>query len=90
MLARKAGAERTGLNWGRLPAGEDGAPPHSHSADEEIFVVLEGEGTLELRPSPQRVRAGGATRSEPIRAGHVISRPAWTGSRTGSARARPA
>ena len=58
LLARTAGAERTGLNWGRLPAGEEGAPPHSHSADEEIFVVLDGEGTLELHPSPQRVRAG--------------------------------
>ena len=25
-------------------------PPHCHSAEEEIFVVLEGEGTLELWP----------------------------------------
>ena len=79
LLARTAGAERTGLNWGRLPAGEEGAPPHSHSADEEIFVVLDGEGTLELHPSPQRVRAGVAYEEQPIRAGHVISRPAGTG-----------
>ena len=79
LLARTAGAERTGLNWGRLPAGEEGAPPHSHSADEEVFVVLEGEGTLELHPSPQRVRAGVAYEEEPIREGSVISRPAGTG-----------
>jgi uncharacterized cupin superfamily protein len=78
-LARQAGSERTGLNWGRLPAGEEGAPPHSHSADEEIFVVLDGEGVLELHPSPHRVRDGSVYEEQPIRAGHVISRPAGTG-----------
>ena len=79
LLARKAGAERTGLNWGHLSAGAEGAPPHSHSADEEIFVVLDGEGVLELHPSPQRVRAGVAYQEHPLRAGNVISRPAGTG-----------
>jgi len=79
LLARKAGAERTGLNWGYLAPGNEGAPPHSHSADEEIFVVLDGEGVLELHPSPQRVREGGVYEEHPIRAGNVISRPAGTG-----------
>ena len=79
LLARKAGAERTGLNWGHLNAGAEGAPPHSHSADEEIFVVLDGEGVLELHPSPQRVRHGGVYEEHPVRAGNVISRPAGTG-----------
>ena len=79
LLGRQAGAVRTGLNWGRLPAGEEGAPPHSHSADEEIFVVLEGEGLLELHPSPQRARGGSVYEEHPIRAGSVISRPAGTG-----------
>ncbi len=68
-LARQAGAVRTGLNWGRLQAGAEGAPPHSHSADEEIFVVLEGEGVLELQPSPQRVRSGGVYEEHAIRGG---------------------
>ena len=53
VLARKAGAVRAGLNWGRLEAGHAGAPPHSHSADEELFVILEGSGTIELWPSPE-------------------------------------
>ncbi|MGH3071034.1 MAG: cupin domain-containing protein [Gaiellaceae bacterium] len=79
LLARNAGADLTGLNWGHLNAGEEGAPPHVHSADEEIFVVLEGEGTLELWPTPQRVRAGAQYEEVPIRAGHVISRPASSG-----------
>jgi uncharacterized cupin superfamily protein len=76
-LAGTAGAVRTGLNRASLPAGEMGAPPHCHSADEELFVVLEGDGTLILLPSPQRAKAG--AEELPVRAGHVISRPAGTG-----------
>ena len=56
VLARKAGAVRAGLNWGHLQPGRSGAPPHCHSADEEIFVILEGGGTLELWPSPVRAK----------------------------------
>ena len=41
-------------------------PPHAHSAEEEIFVVLEGSGTLQLYPSP---RCGGEIEEFPFRAG---------------------
>ena len=79
-LGRSAGAERTGLNWVRLPPGRRGAPPHCHSAEEEIFVVLEGGGVLELWPTPGAHRLHGDVEFEehPLRAGHVISRPAAT------------
>jgi uncharacterized cupin superfamily protein len=77
-LGRTAGAVRTGLNWVSLPPGEKGAPSHCHSAEEEIFVVLEGDATLRLTPSPQR--AGANPEQElPVRAGHVVARPAGTG-----------
>jgi uncharacterized cupin superfamily protein len=79
LLARQAGSELTGLNWGRLLEDEEGGPPHCHSADEEIFVVLEGEGVLGLWPAPQRARAGVEYEEKAVRAGHVISRPAGTG-----------
>jgi uncharacterized cupin superfamily protein len=79
LLARTAGAELSGLNWGRLPAGEENGPPHLHTADEEIFVVLDGVGTLELWPSPQLARIGREYEEHPVRAGHVISRPASSG-----------
>jgi uncharacterized cupin superfamily protein len=78
-MARKAGAELSGLNWGKVPPGEESGAPHCHSAEEEIFVVLEGEGVLELWPSPQQARIGVEYEERPIRAGHVISRPAGTG-----------
>ena len=61
-----------------------------HSAEEEIFVVLEGEGVLELWPTPQPARDGlelrGARRSARATSSRV--RPARA-SRTASARASP-
>jgi uncharacterized cupin superfamily protein len=79
-LGAAAGSVRTGLNWVSLPAGEDGAPPHCHSEEEEIFVVLEGDGALILWPSPHAHRLDPDVNHEehPIRAGHVISRPPGT------------
>jgi uncharacterized cupin superfamily protein len=47
-LGRAAGARATGLNHVTLRAGETGAPAHCHSLEEELFVVLEGGGELEL------------------------------------------
>ena len=78
-LGKAAGSVRTGLNYIALSAGEEGAPPHCHSAEEEIFVVLEGEGTLELLPSPQRAMRGAEPESTPVRPGHVVSRLPGTG-----------
>jgi uncharacterized cupin superfamily protein len=78
VVARKAGAVRGGLNWGHLEPGKSGSAPHLHSADEEVFVILEGGGTLELWPSP--VRADDTEREEhELRAGDVVWRPPSTG-----------
>ena len=67
-----------GFHWQRYQPGGRGAPPHCHSEEEEIFVILEGEATLELWPSP-RLASNGAEREDvPVRAGHVIARPAAT------------
>ena len=77
-LGAAAGAERTGLNLLRLDDGKRGAPPHCHSAEEEVFIVLDGQGTLELWPS-------GAPGSPPevgthdLEAGHIVARPPGTG-----------
>jgi uncharacterized cupin superfamily protein len=78
-LADSAGSVRTGLNWVSLASGMEGSPPHCHSQEEEIFVVLAGNGSLLLMPSPQRGRHGAVDEEIPIRAGHVISRPPATG-----------
>lgn len=47
-LGRAAGARASGLNLVTLAAGQSGAPAHCHSAEEELFVVLDGDGELDL------------------------------------------
>jgi len=80
LLARQAGAQHAGVNYGRLQGGHDGAPPHCHSADEELFVFLEGAATFELWPSPLAVLEEQKEKETiEVRAGHVLSRPPSTG-----------
>jgi uncharacterized cupin superfamily protein len=78
-LGRAAGAERTGLNHAVLDADDEGAPPHCHSAEEEIFVFLDGDGTLELEPSPARAEGGVEPENHALSPGVVVARPAGTG-----------
>ena len=66
-LGRAAGSERTSVNHVRVLPSKLGCPPHCHAVDEEIFVVLEGEGVLLLGDEEHAVRAG-----------HVVARPAGT------------
>ena len=74
-LAGSAGSAASGLSWSRIAPGRTGPPPHCHSEEEEVFVILEGEGTLELWPSPVREKRGGEREDVPVRAGHVVARP---------------
>ncbi|CAN5127481.1 hypothetical protein BH18ACT12_BH18ACT12_14170 [soil metagenome] len=59
-----------------LERGVLSGPPHCHSAEEEIFVVLDGDGMLELTPP-------GKFPDEPethrVRVGSVVARPPGTG-----------
>jgi uncharacterized cupin superfamily protein len=74
-LAEAAGSQLTGLNHLTLPAGETTGIAHLHSAEEEIFVVLEGEGVLELTPTPIAREFGRTEEEHPVRRGHVVSMP---------------
>ena len=79
-LGRAAGAVQSGLNWVALPPDEEGAPPHCHSAEEELFVILDGDGVLELwaRPDPENPLQTAPAETHAIRAGSVIARPPGT------------
>ena len=66
-LGAAAGSQRTGLRRVAIDAGALGYPPHCHSAEEEIFVVLEGSGTLVLGEDEHALRRG-----------HVVARPPGT------------
>ena len=77
-LADAAGSVKSGLNVVTIAPGKIAAPAHCHSAEEEIFVILEGDGTLELVPSPRSRDRGNEEQEHPVRAGHVVARPAGT------------
>ncbi len=75
-LATHERSTLAGLHWEKLAAGRRGCVPHCHSAEEEVFVILEGTATLELWPSPRS--ESDAKEELPLRAGHVVARPAGT------------
>jgi uncharacterized cupin superfamily protein len=78
VLAGTAGAEKAGLHHRTLGPGVAAVPAHCHSAEEEIFVMLDGTATLELIPSPRLAQAGVAPETQELRAGHVVCRPPGT------------
>jgi len=67
-LGRAAGSLFTGLQHCTVAPGKWGQAPHCHSAEEELFVVLDGGGGVEL-----------GEEEHPPRRGTVVSRPAGTG-----------
>ncbi len=76
VLGAAAGAQRTALRLFVHSPGKLGAPPHCHSACEELFVVLDGDGAyLE--------QAAGATRwdpeERPVKAGDIVGCHAGAG-----------
>lgn len=75
-LAGTAGSVQAGLNWLDLKEGEHSSLPHVHSTEEEHFVVLDGQGTLELWPAPLARRA--QREDIPLRTGNVVCRPGAT------------
>ena len=53
-LATAERSELAGLHWEQIAPGARGSPPHCHSEEEEVFVILEGSATLELWPRRRR------------------------------------
>jgi uncharacterized cupin superfamily protein len=77
-LAAAGGSIRTGLHLVTLPPGASGAPSHCHSAEEEVFIILDGGGTFELQPSPVAAARGTEREEIELRAGNVVARPPAT------------
>jgi uncharacterized cupin superfamily protein len=51
-------ASKLGAGYDELPAGQRSCPYHYHLAQEEMFVILEGQGTLRVADQMLPVRAG--------------------------------
>jgi uncharacterized cupin superfamily protein len=76
-LGRAAGSRATGLNHVKVVHNRQNCPPHVHAAEEEVFVVLQGEGNLLLyecdtipQAPPMLYKVG---------AGDLVVRPAGSG-----------
>ena len=64
-LARGTAAQKLGASFDILAPGKRGCPYHLHHAQEEMFVILEGRGTLRV-----------ADEMLPLKTGDVIFIPA--------------
>lgn len=71
-LGRAAGSQRTGLRVADVLPEKLNAAPHCHSTEEEIFIVLEGEGQLLLWEAD-------VVSDQLVVRGSVIARPPATG-----------
>jgi len=67
-LGRAVGSVRTGLQHVEVGPGKESTAQHCHSLEEELFVVLAGDGVLVL-----------GSDEIPVRRGHVVARPPGTG-----------
>ncbi len=67
-VGKALGSEKLGCSLVIVPPGKKAWPYHLHHANEEMFVVLEGEGTLRYDGD-----------HHPIKAGDVISAKAGKG-----------
>jgi uncharacterized cupin superfamily protein len=67
-LGRAAGSVGTGLQHVEVAPGKYSTAQHCHSVEEEIFVILGGDGVVVLDEEETAVRPG-----------HVIARPPGTG-----------
>lgn len=52
------GAKDLGYSYDVVPPGKSSCPFHSHRAEEEMFFIVQGEGTLRYGNETRKIRAG--------------------------------
>ena len=57
-LARGTAAQKLGASFDILQPGKRGCPYHLHHAQEEMFVILEGSGTLRVAGEMLPIKTG--------------------------------
>ena len=51
-------AKDLGYSYDVVPPGKSSCPFHSHRAEEEMFFIVQGEGTLRYGDESRKIRAG--------------------------------
>lgn len=81
-LGSAAGSLKTGLKLYDVDPGMLLNAPHAHSEEEEIYVVLDGSGTLDVWPHPRAETEGDRWAAEhethPLRTGSTVAARAGT------------
>jgi uncharacterized cupin superfamily protein len=57
-IGPKLGAKDLGYSYDVIPPGKSGCPFHSHHAEEEMFFIVRGRGTLRYGSESRAIRAG--------------------------------
>jgi uncharacterized cupin superfamily protein len=57
-IGPKLGAKDLGYSYDVVPPGKCACPFHSHHAEEEMFFIVKGAGTLRYGGETRKVRAG--------------------------------
>lgn len=57
-IGGRIGMQQLGAQYIVVPPGKSGYPFHSHRNNEEMFIILEGEGTYRMGSERYDVRAG--------------------------------
>ena len=71
-IAGRIGLTQLGAVYSEVPPGKSGCPFHVHHVEEEMFVILEGEGVYRFGPDSYQIKAGdvlGSARRAARRAG---------------------
>lgn len=64
-IGPKVGVRKLGISFSEVQPGKSGCPFHNHHVEDELFIILEGEGTYRF-----------GSESYPIKAGDVLGAPA--------------
>jgi len=57
-IGPQVGARDLGYSYDVVPPGKRSCPFHSHRAEEEMFFIVKGEGTLRYGDETRKIRAG--------------------------------
>ena len=57
-FGRRIGLEQMGISYSIVPPGKSACPFHVHHVEEEMFVILEGEGVYRFGEDRHAVKAG--------------------------------
>jgi len=57
-VGQPMGAKELGFSYDEVPPGKRSCPFHSHRAEEEMFFIVRGSGTLRYGAETRKVRAG--------------------------------